>query len=142
MADLILFTLGYGNRQPADFFALLPVGAVVVDVRARPQGWNPAYDVEALRAAIEGPGSGFGGYRWMPVLGNHTRGDLARYRQAWPQLAETRPIRAALADLARWIRGGAPVVLLCAERDAAACHRSVLAAALAERVEGLRVVDL
>lgn len=49
---------------------------------------------------------------------------------------------ADLDALAAELPEGPPTALLCLEADPAVCHRSVLVAALARRLEGLRVVDL
>jgi uncharacterized protein (DUF488 family) len=51
---------------------------------------------------------------------------------------EAEALDALAADLPR----GPRTALMCLEADPATCHRRVLAEALAERLPGLRVVDL
>jgi uncharacterized protein (DUF488 family) len=126
----ILYTVGYGNRPWAEFLALLPVGVTVIDVRRKPVSRYRHYGLEYLHgwlhARVEWQGAlgnAPGGVRWLPANGAAAAG-------------------AVLLNLAYRIQHGERLVLLCAEADWRKCHRQFVAAVLAERVPGLRIVHL
>jgi uncharacterized protein (DUF488 family) len=74
--------------------------------------------------------------RWLFKHGRVPEGRAAF--RAHVEQRESEALDALAAELPR----GPRTVLLCLEADPATCHRRVLAEALAERVPGLRVVDL
>jgi uncharacterized protein (DUF488 family) len=126
----IIHTIGYANRQPEDFFALLPPGAVVVDVRRNPVSWHGAYKRESLRRRMGER------YVWLPALGN-----ISGTRERWapPPGLNT---NAALHAVVELLRQGNPVVLLCAELKPEDCHRRFVAEALCRLLSGTRVEHL
>ena len=130
-----LFTIGYEQTTMAEFVAALQGAGVqqVIDVRAVPLSRRPGFSKNSLRAAVEEAGIV---YRHFKQLGTPEEGRAAARRgdhatlarvyagqlelpEALAQMAELR----ALAEVSR-------VCLLCYERDAAECHRSLLFDAL------------
>lgn len=131
-----VYTIGYGGRAPQEFVGLLTRHGVrtIVDVRLRPDrasmgayvlAKNPGKGIQALlsRADI--------GYVSMIQLGNIFLSD-----PAW-QLKYQRLLAAAgdvlVAPLLALPADAQPVCLLCAERAAADCHRTLIAEYLTTR---------
>jgi uncharacterized protein (DUF488 family) len=131
MSARTLYTIGYGNRKPEAFFAMLPEGAKIVDVRRSPTGWHQAYCLPGLKARLGDR------YRWRGALGNGTNGTADH----WDKLPGADDW---LVGFAFWYKayGGTPVVLLCAEADYQRCHRRFVAEEIARRVPGLEIVHL
>ena len=103
-------TIGYGGMRPEEFFAELEAlkPGVVVDVRENPfNAFLGAYTKPQLEKRL--------GHRyvWIRELGNASRStppvlvDEAKGLEKLRELAAAHPV----------------VVLLCAERDEARCHR-------------------
>jgi len=130
-----IFTIGYEQAtQAAVLAALRRAGVeVLVDIRYLPLSRRPGFSKNSLKAAVEEAGIG---YRHFRDLGTPAEGRAAARRgdhaglarsysgqlelpEALKQMAEPR----ALAETRR-------VCLLCYERDAAVCHRSLLFDAL------------
>ena len=130
-----LFTIGYEQAtQAAVVSALREAGVeVLADVRYLPLSRRPGFSKNSLRAAVEEAGIE---YRHLRDLGTPAEGRAAARRgdhatlsrvyagqlelpEALKQMAELR----ALAEAKR-------VCLLCYERDASECHRSLLFDAL------------
>jgi hypothetical protein len=103
------------------------LGALLLDIRYSPHSRRPEWDRAALRNLF-----GQVRYRHEPALGNRNYNNGKEIALAAPEHAVDR-LRVALKYT--------PVVLLCACREATACHRSVAAAFLAERL-GAEVVHL
>lgn len=129
-----LYTIGYGNRQPEDFFAMLPEGCTLIDVRLRPGGWHGAYHRRALERRMPARR-----YLWYPQLGN-TSGVPDR----WTPPATTAPETSTtdVLDAISVLVTKMPCVLLCAEIDPQRCHRRFVAEEIARRVPGLEIVHL
>jgi uncharacterized protein (DUF488 family) len=148
LAPLTLYSIGHGDRPLHELIAMLRAAAVttLVDVRAQPRSLrHPQYDEASLRAACEALGMV---YHWAGrQLGGHRPGrsdsrhvalkdaGLRGYAD-YMDSAEFRKGAAALVKLA----SGACAAILCAERDPARCHRSLIADYLT--LQGLRVVHL
>ena len=130
-----IFTIGYEQAaQAAVVSALREAGVeVLADVRYLPLSRRPGFSKNSLRAAVEEAGIE---YRHLRDLGTPAEGRAAARRgdhatlsrvyagqlelpEALKQMAELR----ALAEAKR-------VCLLCYERDASECHRSLLFDAL------------
>jgi uncharacterized protein (DUF488 family) len=116
-------TIGYGGKKPEDFFTELESMEpdVVVDVRENPyRAYLGVYTKPQLEKRL---GSR---YTWIRELGNRTRSmpptlvDEERGLRALRELAETHRV----------------LVLLCAEKDEAACHRSYIKMRLEEPFDG------
>ena len=135
MSDHPIFTIGYEQATQAAVVAALRGAGVEVlaDVRYLPLSRRPGFSKSSLRAAVEEAGIE---YRHLRDLGTPAEGRAAARRgdhatlarvyagqlelpEALKQMAELR----ALAEAKR-------VCLLCYERDATVCHRSLLFDAL------------
>ena len=126
-----IFTIGYEQTtQPAVVAALRDAGVeVLADIRYLPLSRRPGFSKSSLRAAVEEAGIG---YRHFKQLGTSIggraaarRGDHAELSRVYAgqlELPEALAQMAELRDLAEHQR----VALLCYERDAAECHRSLL----------------
>jgi hypothetical protein len=103
------------------------LGALLLDIRYSPHSRRAGWDRAALRELL-----GAGGYQHDPALGNRN------YKNGRP--IELAAPERALVPVAKTLQQR-PIVLLCACREAAACHRSDAAAFLAGRL-GAEVVHL
>jgi uncharacterized protein (DUF488 family) len=132
-----LHTIGYGGRTPDELVRRLVVAGVrtVVDVRLRPDRAHLGCFARA-RTPDKGPvkgiekllaGAGIG-YRSLPELGNVFL-DLPDWRERYAALLA----RAGDLLTARLAEIETASCLLCAEKRAAECHRSLLADFLAGR---------
>lgn len=131
-----LATLGYEGATLEDFLAALGRWEIetLVDVRERAQSRKRGFSKKGLGEALRALGVA---YLHLPALGTPKRGrDAARrgdralfegiYRA---RLAEA-PAQEALRGLAS-LAARQRVCLLCFERDAARCHRRLLAEVIA-----------
>ena len=130
-----LFTIGYEQAtQTAVVSALREAGVeVLADVRYLPLSRRPGFSKSSLRGAVEEAGIGYRHFRQLgtPAEGRAAarRGDhaeMARVYVGQLELPEALAQMAELRDLAEDKR----VALLCYERNAAECHRSLLYDAL------------
>lgn len=136
-----LWTIGYAQATPATLVAALGAAGVelVVDVRAVPASRRPGFAKGSLSATLEAAGIG---YRHLKALGTPAAG---REAARSGRVAEMHEIfrthlagleaQAALAELEELVRRGRRVCLLCLEADPAHCHRSLVADALAARLD-------
>jgi len=139
-----IFTIGYEKRSVDDLIRLLQSRKVarVVDVRLTPWSRRPGFSKKRLGAALEAAGIA---YEHMGGLGNppeirdiYLAGDAeAGHRRFREHLGNG--ASAAVDELVE-IADREPVALLCLERDAFRCHRSVVAAVSAERLPGERSI--
>lgn len=129
-----IYTVGHSNRAQPEFITLLEHAAIdeLVDVRAYPQSRrNPQFNRHTLAAALaevniryRWAGEHMGGRRPVASESPHhalpvsLRG-YADHMLGQSFAAATRRLR-ELADAAR-------VAVMCAERDPAHCHRSLIA---------------
>jgi uncharacterized protein (DUF488 family) len=130
----ILYTIGYGNRQPSEFFAMIPEGTTIIDVRRRANGWNRAYEETALRER-------FGvAYLHWPALGNSYRGTKDEWipEGGWGNACDFLDAAASLLTC----KPCTDIILMCAESDPMKCHRRFVAEEIAARVPGLEIVHL
>ena len=119
-----------------EFLAALAAAGVsqVIDVRALPLSRRPGFSKSPLRSALAEAGIG---YVHLKALGTPAAGreaarkgrhaELERIYAGQLELPEAIAQGAQMLELAR----DKPSALLCYERDPAACHRSLLLAALA-----------
>jgi uncharacterized protein (DUF488 family) len=138
-------TIGYQDRTVDDLIAVLRSASVkvLVDVRLTPLSRKAGLSKNGLAARLREAGIE---YVHLPQLGNprdnrdaFRRGDeaaVARYQD----VLRTPEGQAALGQLLRQARQHR-VALMCFERDAAECHRSMVADALGE-IEPVRTVHL
>ena len=129
----VLHTMGLGSRSLETILEalLLARTARVVDIRRYgSSARHPHHEAGALHGALAERGIEV--HDLGALLGGDRPGGFERYM-------ESAGFRRGLERLEA-LAAGAPVMLLCAERDPARCHRRFLAAALAER--GWTVADL
>lgn len=142
-----LFTIGY-EKAPLDaFLATLEANGVrqLLDVRDVAFSRNFRYSKAPLARALEAQGiryvhlSSLGAPKTLrKELDEH--GDVSRFLVAVREVLAGRP---EALDEGLALVTAAPTALLCRERDAKECHRSVVAALLAERAKVRpEIVDL
>src|SRR5687767_11536485 len=131
-----IFTIGYEATTMAEFLAALKDAGVerVIDVRALPLSRRPGFSKSPLRAALAKAGID---YVHLKALGTPSEGrtaaragrqqDLERIYAGQLELPEA----IVQAEQMRELAAEKPSALLCYERDPAACHRSLLLAAVA-----------
>lgn len=130
-----IWTIGYEQATLDALIAALQGAGVEVlaDVRALPLSRRPGFSKTALAGALAEAGIA---YRHFKALGTPAegraaarRGDHAALERIYAgqlELPEAMAAGAELADLA----AGTRVALLCYERDAACCHRTLLREAM------------
>ena len=130
-----IYTIGYEQATQAAVVAALREAGVEVlaDIRYLPLSRRPGFSKNSLRAAVEEAGIGYRHFRDLgtPADGRAAarRGDhaeLSRIYSGQLELPEAIKQMAELRSLAQDKR----VCLLCYERKAAECHRSLLFDAL------------
>jgi uncharacterized protein (DUF488 family) len=143
---LSISTIGYQDRSVDDVIDILRAADVkmLVDVRLTPLSRKPGLSKNGLAARLRDAGID---YMHLPELGNprdnrdaFRRGDEAavtRYRAA----LRTPEGQAGLEKLLR-LATHRSIALMCFEHDAAQCHRSIVAEALAEAGATSQVVHL
>ena len=129
-------TVGYERRTVDELITALTEAAVevLVDVRLTPLSRKPGLSKKRLAVLLQAAGIE---YLHLPHLGNprdnrdafrrHDKAAVARYRA----VLKTPEGQAALGELVR-LATHRRVALMCFERAAAECHRSMVADALVE----------
>jgi uncharacterized protein (DUF488 family) len=145
MADVPpIFTIGYEKRSIDDLIWVLRARGVacVVDVRLTPVSRRPDFSKKRLSSALEAAGVA---YEHRGALGNppairdlYLAGDVELGHKRFREHLEN-GASVALDELAKSL-GEETVALLCLERDAHRCHRSVVAAMTAERLPSERAI--
>jgi uncharacterized protein (DUF488 family) len=139
-----IWTIGYEQATQASVIDTLTQAGVEVlaDIRYLPLSRRPGFSKSSLRSAAEEAGIA---YRHMKPLGTPAdgraaarRGDHAELSRIYAGQLELPEALAAMAEL-RDLAGEKRVALLCYERDASECHRSLLIEAL---LEDFAVVNL
>src|SRR3990172_4540674 len=128
---MTVFTIGYGGRSPTEFVELLKQHgiATVVDVRLRPDRASMGIWVKAktpekgIENLLRGAGIGY--------VSHIELGNVFLDLKDWPE--RYRELLERCGDLltARLEGVPQPFCLLCAEKDAARCHRVLIADYLA-----------
>ena len=137
MSASLIQTVGYEGHTLASYLEVLQRAGVTLlcDVRRNPISRKPGFAKRALAAGCTSVGIR---YEHLPALGIasaarkgiRTAADYAALFTTYER--DTLPREtAALATIAAWVRAGERVALTCFERDAHACHRSRVTAALA-----------
>jgi uncharacterized protein (DUF488 family) len=139
-----IWTIGYEQTTlDAVIGALAEAGTeVLADIRYLPLSRRPGFSKSALAAAAREAGIE---YRHMKPLGTPAegraaarRGDHAELARVYAGQLELPEALAAMAEL-RALAGEKRVALLCYEREASECHRSLLIQAL---LADFAVIDL
>ncbi len=142
-----LLTIGHGSRDVDELLAMLRDAGVrlVVDARSTPRSRRfPQFGYGPLGARLEAEGID---YDWRRALGGMRRaperlrhpGLAEAPLRAYAEYMESEEFRTAAQRLAENAAERA-VCVLCAERDPARCHRSLVADWLV--AQGHRVVHL
>lgn len=144
---LTLYTVGHGNRKIEELIALLKEAGVdtLVDVRAQPRSrHNPQFNDDALRLACEQAaivyhwaGRQLGGMRVPRPDSPHLA--LDDDRRGFADHMDTDAFQKGAFQLQHLAARGV-CAMLCAERDPAQCHRSLIADYLT--LQGVRVMHL
>jgi uncharacterized protein (DUF488 family) len=135
-----LFTIGYEAAIQPEFIATLRAAGVerVIDVRAVPLSRKPGFSKNILANGLREAGIDYIHLKALGTppegreaarKGNHAKLEAVYAGQL--ELPEAIVQAAQMLDLA----GEKPSALLCFERDPAACHRTLLAAAVAPDAE-------
>jgi uncharacterized protein (DUF488 family) len=140
-----VFTIGYEGTDVDKIVAALRAAGVKVlaDVRAVALSRKKGFSKTALRSRLEAEGIA---YVHLAELGDPKPGREAaraglfkQFKRIYNVHLEGAPARAALDVLEETVRG-APVCMLCFERDPRTCHRTIVADRL--KALGIEVVDL
>jgi len=135
MTPRVAYTVGYQGATPEEMAERLSAAGVtvVVDTRRNPTSRRPGFRRRALQTTLEGRGVR---YESHPGLGVPRRvRPLARSRRWLFDAAYRGVLRRAERDIEQLVRLTASerIAFLCFEVDPRECHRSRLAAAIAER---------
>ena len=139
-----IWTIGYEQATVADVIAALSSAGteVLADVRALPLSRRPGFSKSSLAAALRETGIE---YRHFKPLGTPAdgraaarRGDHAELSRIYAGQLQLPEAIAAMAEL-RALASEKRVALLCYERDAKVCHRSLL---IDELLPDFAVTDL
>ena len=139
-----VFTIGYQGATQAELIAALQKAGVrrVIDVRAVPLSRKPGFSKNVLRNGLAEAGIDYLHLRGLgtPPEGREAarKGRHAVLERIYAGQLKT-PEAIAEAEMMRDAAQETPSALLCFERDPAACHRSLLIAAVAPDAT---VVDL
>lgn len=130
-----IWTIGYEQAtQPAVIAALRDAGVgVLADIRNLPLSRRPGFSKSALEAAAEQTGIAYRHFKHLgtPPEGREAarRGDHAGLERSYSGQLELPEALAQMAEL-RALAAEKRVALLCYERSATKCHRSLLYEAL------------
>jgi uncharacterized protein (DUF488 family) len=126
-----LFTIGYEATTMAEFLAALTQAGVerVIDVRALPLSRRPGFSKTPLRLALAESGIDYVHLRALgtPAEGRSAakRGDRVTLERVYAGQLELPEAMVAAEEMKR-LAEEKPSALLCYERDAADCHRTLL----------------
>jgi uncharacterized protein (DUF488 family) len=133
-----LFTIGYEGKTQAEMLGELEAAGVelVIDVRAVAASRRPGFSKTALAAGLKERGIDYLHLRSLgtPADGRQAAraGRIAEMRAIYAHQLET-PEAALALEQALAEASGRPAALLCYEREAPDCHRSMLAERMIER---------
>lgn len=144
----VIYTIGYERRTIANYVKSLTDAGVTLVVDVREVAWSNRreYAKTALSTALAASGIK---YRHLPSAGNpksirrtgHELLDIIDlYRKYVRETQSGIPELIEIIQTAR--RNGDTVAITCYEREAASCHRSVLADHLTSDFPTLRVVHI
>lgn len=135
-----IFTIGYQDRTPTEFVRDLLAKRItrIVDVRELPLSRRRGFSKTALRTALEAAGIEYVHLREAGNPHRHLRHDLAKCLAAYRGHLDNEP---HVVELVAEAVTGQRTALLCVERDATACHRSILGERVGRRA-GMIIVDL
>lgn len=141
---MTIYTIGYEGATQAEVIAALERAGVrrVIDVRQLPLSRRPGFSKSSLRASLAEHGIDYVHLRALgtPKPGRDAakRGDRVTLEAVYAVQLDLPEAQAEAAKM-RALAAEVPSALLCYERDACVCHRTLL---LAAEGEGAEVVDL
>jgi uncharacterized protein (DUF488 family) len=141
-----LFTIGYEGKTPDEFLGELAGAGIdlLIDVRAVAASRRPGFSKTALSNAVRERGIDYLHLRALgtPAAGRQAAraGRTAEMRAIYAEQLETPEAELAMVQ-AIAAAGERRAALLCYEREAEGCHRTMLAERMLERA-ALEVVDL
>jgi uncharacterized protein (DUF488 family) len=145
-----LYTIGHSTATLPALIDRLQAAHidVLVDVRSNPRSRMQHFDFGPLEAAVEHAdisyrhvGDRLGGKPRDPEMSERWRpGKLDPFIIA--HLRQTDEWTDGLAEIARRLRSGVSVCLMCSEADPDECHRKAIALDLTEIVTGLQIEHL
>ena len=124
-----LFTIGYGNRSPDDFYALLDqnkIGYVIDLRRAETKAWCCAYYPDSIRSRMSASR-----YKHYPPLANYAS-SLSEFKEQLQSLRFLSHILNLSSIVLNQESYGVVCCLLCSEMDPDKCHRKIVAEAVVE----------
>lgn len=126
-----IFTIGYGNRQPKEFFKLLEDNGIniLLDIRrANTKAWCSFYSITGIEKECDDRGIT---YLHVSNLANNCE-SLNEYDE-W--LTTTSEGERALALLITYLESieNKNISIMCSELNADNCHRKIITDFLAER---------
>lgn len=130
-----IWTIGYEQVTQAAVFEALREARIdlLADIRYLPLSRRPGFSKSGLKAAAEDAGIAYRHFRQLgtPPEGREAarRGEHAALARCYAGQLELPEAMAQMAEL-RALAEGQRIALLCFERDACACHRSLLSDAL------------
>ncbi len=133
-----LFTIGYEGKTQAEMLEELEAAgvALVIDVRAVAASRRPGFSKPALAAGLRERGIDYLHLRPLgtPAAGREAarKGRIAEMRAIYANQLET-PEAALAMEQALDEASRRPSALLCYEREAPDCHRSMLAQRMVQR---------
>jgi uncharacterized protein (DUF488 family) len=136
---ITIATIGYERATIAGVMAtLIDTGIeVLVDVRELPLSRNRPFSKRNLRQHVEGASLIYMHFRELgdPKEGRNAAkaGDYGLFQQIYAERLQQPAARSALDQLTHLARSKG-ICLLCFERDAAYCHRSIVANEIAGRL--------
>jgi uncharacterized protein (DUF488 family) len=142
----VLFTIGYEGKTLAEFLDELEGAGVrqLIDVRAVAASRRPGFSKTALAGALAERGISYLHLRPLgtPAAGREAAraGRIAEMRAIYAGQLDT-PEAALALEQALAAAAEQPSALLCYEREAADCHRSMLAERMIERTK-FEIVDV
>ena len=142
-----LATIGYEGASLQSFLRALQDAGVelLVDIRAVASSRRPGFSKNALAANLRQAGIDYLQLRGLgtPADGRAAvrAGRIAEMERIYAEHLRTDEAQEQLAALVEIVRGGRRACLLCYEADASHCHRRLVAAAVAEKVD-LTIADL
>lgn len=126
-----IFTIGYEGATQADVIAALQKAGVTLlaDVRAVPLSRRPGFSKNILAAGLREAGIDYVGLKALgtPPAGREAarKGDHAKLREIYAAQLDL-PEALVQSEQLREMAAERPTALLCFEREASACHRSLL----------------
>jgi uncharacterized protein (DUF488 family) len=141
-----LSTIGYEGKTLDEFLDELTAAGVelLIDVRAVAASRRPGFSKTALAGAVKERGIDYVHLRALgtPKEGREAarKGRIAEMRTIFEAQLQTPEAELAMAQVEH-AADERHAALLCFERDAGGCHRSIIAERLAERGR-YRIVDL